>query len=164
MDLSDEDRRLLAALEAGLEAVPRPYAALGQRAGLSEEETIARLKRLVADGAVKRLGIVVRHHELGYGANAMVVWDVPDELLEEAGGRLAALPFVTLCYSRPRRLPEWRYNLFTMIHGRNREIVRAAVEETARAAALTDVAREVLFSRRRFKQEGARYFPTEAAA
>ncbi|MBX6366893.1 MAG: AsnC family transcriptional regulator [Rhodospirillales bacterium] len=164
MDLSDEDRRLLAALEAGLEAVPRPYAALGRRAGLSEEETIARLKRLVADGVVRRLGIVVRHHELGYGANAMVVWDVPDELLEEAGVRLAALSFVTLCYSRPRRLPEWRYNLFTMIHGRDREVVRAAVEEAARAAALTDIAREVLFSRRRFKQEGARYFPTEAAA
>lgn len=164
MDLSDEDRRLLAALEAGLEPVPRPYAALGRRAGLSEDETIARLGRLVADGAVKRFGIVVRHHELGYGANAMVVWDVPDERLEEAGARLAALPFVTLCYSRPRRLPEWRYNLFTMIHGRDRETVRAAVEQAARAAALTDVARDVLFSRRRFKQEGARYFSAGAEA
>lgn len=163
MELAERDLRLLAALEDGLEPVPRPYAALGSRAGLSEDETIARLERLVAEGVVKRLGLVVRHHELGYSANAMVVWDVPDDRLDQAGARLAALQFVTLCYSRPRRLPEWRYNLFSMIHGRGRETVRAEVEEAARAAGLTDVAREVLFSRRRFKQEGARYFSVGAA-
>jgi DNA-binding Lrp family transcriptional regulator len=164
MDLSEQDRRLLAALEDGLAAVPRPYAALAERAGLAEAEAIERLERLLAAGAIKRLGLVVRHHELGYAANAMVVWDVPDELLAEAGARLAALPYVTLCYSRPRRLPAWRYNLFCMIHGRARDAVRAHVEEAARAAGLADVARETLFSRRRFKQEGARYFSTAAAA
>lgn len=164
MDLSEQDRRLLAALEDGLAAVPRPYAALAARAGLSEAETLQRLERLVAEDAVKRLGLIVRHHELGYDANAMVVWDVPDERLAAAGARLAGLPFVTLCYSRPRRLPLWRYNLFCMIHGRARDAVRAQVDEAACAAGLDDVAREILFSRRRFKQEGARYFGAARAA
>jgi DNA-binding Lrp family transcriptional regulator len=164
MDLSEQDRRLLAALEDGLDAVPRPYAALAERAGLSEADVLARLECLLAAGAIKRLGLVVRHHELGYAANAMVVWDVPDARLAEAGRRLAALPYVTLCYSRPRRLPDWRYNLFSMIHGRARDAVRALVEDAARASGLEDVAREILFSRRRFKQEGARYFSRAAAA
>ncbi len=66
---------------------------------------IAALRRLLADGVIKRLGVVVRHRELGYRANAMVVWDVPDERVDEVGRTLAALPFVTLCYRRPRRLP-----------------------------------------------------------
>jgi DNA-binding Lrp family transcriptional regulator len=164
MDLSDEDRRLLTALEDGLAAVARPYAELASRAGVSEGEAILRLRRLVATGAVKRLGLVVRHRELGYRANAMAVWDVPDDRLAEAGRRAAALPFVTLCYSRPRRQPVWRYNLFCMVHGRERAEVEVEIATLAASAGLEDCDHEVLFSRRRFKQQGARYFSKAAAA
>ena len=99
----------------------------------------------------------MRHHELGYRANAMVVWDVPDSQVGVAGERLAQLPFVTLCYQRPRRPPDWPYNLFSMIHGRDQSKVEALVHEAAAQAGLTEVARATLFSRRRFKQRGARY-------
>jgi len=157
--MSAADHRLIAAVQDGLPVVPRPYAEVGCQLGLSEDQVIAGLSRLLAEGVIKRLGIVVRHHELGYRANAMVVWDVPDERVGDVGRQLAALPYVTLCYRRPRRLPAWPYNLFCMIHGRDRSAVEAQIEEAVRAIGLGDLPRAVLFSRRRFKQRGARYAP-----
>ncbi len=157
MGLSDLDRRLIAAVQDGLPLAPRPYAEVGARLGLSEEQVIAGLRCLIERGAIRRWGVVVRHHELGYRSNAMVVWDVPESQVRAAGERLARLPFVTLCYQRPRRPPDWPYNLFCMIHGRDRAKVEALVLEAAARADLTEVARATLFSRRRFKQRGARY-------
>jgi hypothetical protein len=88
-----------------------------------------------------------------------VVWDVPDAKVRGADLRLARLPFVTLCYRRPRRRPGWPYNLFCMIHGRDRASVEALVEDATAATGLSDLPRDVLFSRQRFKQRGARYAP-----
>jgi DNA-binding Lrp family transcriptional regulator len=159
MVLSASDRRLLAAIEEGLPLVPRPYAALGAQIGLSEDEVVAALRRLIGDGVIRRFGVIVRHRELGYRANVMVVWDVPDARVADAGRALAELAFVTLCYRRPRRLPAWPYNLFCMIHGRERGAVEALVQMASAAAGLDGLPRAVLFSRRRFKQRGARYAP-----
>jgi len=155
--LNDLDRRLLSELEGGLPLTPQPYADLAQRLGVSEPDVLARLEALQATGTISRFGTVVHHRELGYRANAMVVWDVPDDQVSCVGRRLANLPFVTLCYRRPRRPPVWPYNLFSMIHGMCREEVLAQVEQAAREAGLEECPRDVLFSGRRFKQRGARY-------
>ncbi|NNG03516.1 MAG: Lrp/AsnC family transcriptional regulator [Inquilinus sp.] len=157
MALNDKDRRLLHALQDGLPLVPRPYAAVAEAVGLSEADVVARLARLADEGVVKRFGVVVRHRELGYRANAMTVWDVPDEAVAATGRRLAELDFVTLCYRRPRRLPDWPYNLFAMIHGRDRASVLRLVEQATEVAGLAGHPRAILFSRRGFKQRGARY-------
>src|SRR4030065_375906 len=119
--LEDADRQLLAAIQNGLALVSRPYADLGARLGLGEAEVMARLQQLQARGVIRRFGVVVRHHEVGYGANAMVVWDVPDGRGRELGRCLAGFDFITLCSRRPRHLPQWRYNLYCMIHGKTRE-------------------------------------------
>ena len=157
MTVDTADRALLAAVGDGLPLVPRPYAAIGEALGLSEDAVLDGLRRLRASGVISRLGIVVRHHELGWRANAMTVWDVADDRVAQAGSVLRDLPFVTLCYRRPRRPPAWPYNLFSMIHGRDRWTVLDQVEEATRAAGLDGVPRDVLFSLRRFKQRGARY-------
>jgi siroheme decarboxylase len=164
MELNERDRRLIAAIQDGLPLAPRPYAAIGEKIGIGEAEVIAGLRRLIDDGVIKRFGVIVRHRELGYRANAMVVWDVPDALVADAGRVLAALPFVTLCYRRPRRPPAWPYNLFCMIHGRDRGTVETLVDQASATAALEDLPRAVLFSRRRFKQRGARYAPAPPEA
>ena len=155
--LSQADRRLLTVLEPGLDFTSRPYQALAEKAGMSEEEVLARLRSLQGCGTISRFGAIVRHRALGYRANAMVVWDVADDRVRDAGTALAVLPFVTLCYRRPRRPPLWPYNLFCMIHGRDRDAVRREVQEAAVLCGLSDVPRDVLFSRRAFKQQGARY-------
>jgi DNA-binding Lrp family transcriptional regulator len=151
------ERRLIAAIQSGLPLVERPFAVAGAQAGMSEAEVLAALQNLLDCGVIKRMGVVVRHHELGYRANAMVVWDIPDEEVSRVGACLGGIEYVTLCYRRPRRLPAWRYNLFCMIHGHDRAEVLARVEAMRENCGLQDVASEVLFSTRRFKQCGARY-------
>ncbi len=151
------DLMLLRTIEDGLPLVEDPYQEIGRRLGLSEGEVMARLWLLQSSGIIRRFGVVVRHRELGYRANAMVVWDIPDEDVAGAGARLGSQDCVTLCYRRPRRLPQWRYNLFTMIHGRDRAAVLSHVDRLIGKLDLHDVAHEILFSRRRFKQRGARY-------
>jgi DNA-binding Lrp family transcriptional regulator len=162
--LDETDRRLLAAIQSGLPLVSHPFAEIGARLGLSEAEVMTRLQKLQARGVIRRFGVVVRHHEVGYGANAMVVWDVPDAQVRELGRCLAEFDFITLCYRRPRHLPQWRFNLYCMIHGKNREEVHAHLEWMVNRCGLQDLPHEVLFSRRRFKQRGAVYFAEPQAA
>ena len=161
--LSATEKRLMGALQHGLDLVPRPFARLGERAELAEDEVIATLKRWRGEGLIKRFGVVVRHHELGYTANAMVVWDLPDEDVERVGSLLAAEPEVTLCYQRRRHRPEWPYNLYCMIHGRERAGVERAVAALRERFGLSDYPHAILFSRRRFKQRGAHYVAPAAA-
>lgn len=151
------DLELVRAVQGGFPLVPRPYAAIGERIGMSEAEVLQRLRRLVESGDIRRLGVVVRHRELGYRANAMVVWDVPDDQVSELGQLLGRQPFVNLCYRRPRRPGRWQYNLFCMIHGRSREGVLNNLQELVERLGLQDIPRDVLFSNRRFKQRGAHY-------
>jgi DNA-binding Lrp family transcriptional regulator len=162
MDLTPTDRRLLAAIEDGLPLTQHPFAAVGERIGIEEADVLARLDRLSAAGVIARFGVVVRHRELGYRANAMVVWEAPHGIADIAGRKLAVLPYVTLAYRRERRPPEWPYNLFCMIHGRSRETVLKQIEEAGVAAGLADYPRAILFSRRAFKQRGARYAGAQA--
>lgn len=165
MDVTRQERLLLAAIEDGLPLDRQPYARIAERIGVDEAAVIEMLGSLQARGVISRLGVVVRHHELGYCANAMTVWDVPDAAVSEIGRRIAAMDGVTLCYRRPRRLPDWPYNLFAMVHGRDRTAVKSLVEVISEEAGLADAPRAILFSRRRFKQRGARYAaPAESAA
>ncbi len=148
---------LIASIGAGLPLVKRPYAAIAAQLDCSEAEVIEGIRRLEMRGDLKRFGIVVRHRQLGYRANGMVVWDIPDARVAELGPRIAAYDFVTLCYQRPRRLPEWCYNLFSMIHGRDRETVAAQVAGIVDDCGLHDIDHQILFSKRCFRQRGARY-------
>lgn len=154
-----EDKRLMAALQPGLELLPRPFRQLGETLYMAEEEVIARISAMVDEGTIKRFGIVVRHHELGYRANAMVVFDLPDDQVDAVGAQLATEPGVTLCYRRRRSLPDWRYNLYCMVHGRSRGEAEPVIERLAEIAGQPAT---VLFSTRRFKQCGARYFSDAA--
>ncbi|MES9843102.1 MAG: AsnC family transcriptional regulator [Candidatus Sedimenticola sp. PURPLELP] len=151
------DMALIHAIQGGIPLASRPYAKIGKQLCLSEQQVIDRIGRLQAMGIVKRFGVVVRHHELGFRFNAMVVWDIPDDEVRHTGQCIGKYDFVTLCYQRPRRLPNWRYNLFSMIHGRNRDEVIANVERVVQECGMKSTQYELLFSNRRFKQRGARY-------
>lgn len=151
------DRALAALVGEGLALVNEPYAAWGAQTGRSAGAVLDTLATWLAQGTLRRFGVVVRHHELGFDCNAMGVFDVADDAVDAAGARLAQQPGVTLCYRRARA-PGWRYNLFAMVHGRERTQVRAQLQAAAEAAGLAGVPRDLLFSRQRFLQRGARYF------
>ncbi|MDS4028155.1 MAG: AsnC family transcriptional regulator [Candidatus Contendobacter sp.] len=164
IDLDEMDRRLLAALQPGLPLVSQPYHALAQSLGSSEQNVLERLRHWLEQGAIKRLGVIVRHRALGYRANAMVVWDIPDAEVSAVGRVLAAESGVNLCYRRPRRLPDWPYNLFCMMHGRQREQVLERIERLRIERNLTACSCNVLFSTRCFRQRGAYYLPLATLA
>jgi DNA-binding Lrp family transcriptional regulator len=111
---------------------------------------------MLAAGIIRRIGAVPNHYRLGYRANGMSVWDLPDERIAELGRRVVALTFVSHCYRRPRRLPQWPYNLFAMVHGHSRDEVEDQVAEIA--GLLGDAARrhDVLYSTRILKKTGLR--------
>ena len=156
MSLPDLDRRLIAATQGGLPLVPRPYEAIGAALGLSGEAVRERLSAMLASGLIRRIGAVPNHYKLGFTANGMSVWDVDDERVDALGAQVGALPGVSHCYRRPRRLPQWPYNLFAMLHGRSRGEV---VEQAARIEALLGAAcrgHDILYSTAILKKTGLR--------
>lgn len=156
--LNDDDQRVIAAVQCGFPLVSRPFQELGQTIGWDEERLLERLRDLRDQGIIKRVGVVVHHHELGFAANAMVVWDIPDETVRQIGERIRSFDFVSLCYLRQRCLPDWPYNLYCMIHGRERDETQERADRLTAECGLAHYPRAVLFSRRRFKQCGAKYF------
>ena len=149
------DIAIVRATQSGLPLVPEPYAAVAAELGVRPEEVMHRLERMLADGRVRRIGAVPNHYALGYRANGMSVWDVADESVGELGPRVGALAFVSHCYRRPRR-PGWPYNLFAMLHGRDRAETEAQVSEIAALLGGASRAHEVLYSKRILKKTGLR--------
>lgn len=150
------DRRLIVATQAGLPRVPQPYHAIAAQLDISADEVMARLRRMLATGIIRRIGAVPNHYKLGYPANGMSVWDVPDECIRELGKKIGALDFVSHCYHRPRHLPDWPFNLFAMVHGRDRAEVEAKVASIAALLADADRGHTVLYSTRILKKTGLR--------
>jgi DNA-binding Lrp family transcriptional regulator len=154
--MDEADRRIVAATQDGLPLEPRPYHAVAAATGLAPDEVMARMERLLAEGAIRRIGAVPNHYALGYRFNGMAVWDVADDRVDALGARVAALGLSSHCYRRPRHPPHWPYNLFTMVHGRSREEALQAVEAIAAVLGEAVRAREVLFSTRILKKTGLR--------
>jgi DNA-binding Lrp family transcriptional regulator len=162
VQLNGAQTAIVAALQCGIPLKPEPFADIGTRIRMKEDFVLEQLARWREQGVIKRFGVVVRHHELGYRENAMAVWDVPDEAASAIGRVAARQPGVTLCYRRARQLPDWPYNLYCMVHGMRRDIVESQVASLARKSGLADFPSQILFNGRRFKQSGARYITRES--
>ncbi len=150
------DRALIKATQGGLPLESRPYHVLAGRLGLAADDVMARLDRMLESGAIRRIGAVPNHYALGFRANGMSVWNVPDERVQDIGPRVGALDFVSHCYRRPRHPPLWPYNLFAMVHGRSRDEVRTKVAEIATLIGPDDRGHDVLFSTALLKKTGLR--------
>lgn len=162
--IDEEDWRMIGALEAGLPLSPNPFALLARMAGVAEGTMLRRLAEWRKQGEVRRFGVVVGHRALGYRANAMVVWDIPDRQVGVVGRALAREPGVNLCYRRQRMASQWPFNLYCMVHGRSRDSVSQQLAQISDRLSLTRFPHDVLFTRQCFKQTGARYARTIAMA
>lgn len=154
--LDAADRAIILATQSGLPLLSRPYHAIAEQLGMSGEEVMARMQRMRALGIIRRIAAVPNHYQLGFRANGMSVWDVPDERVDALGEEVGALPFVSHCYRRPRVPPVWRYNLFAMVHGVTRDEVEARVGEIAALLGDAALAHDVLYSTRILKKTGMR--------
>ena len=152
----DFERRLIIATQAGLPLVPRPYDLLAEQLGVSAGLVKARLAAMLESGRIRRIGAVPNHYAIGYTANGMSVWDVDDTHIQALGEAIGRLDFVTHCYERPRRLPDWPYNLFAMVHAGDRATVQARVGEIAALLGPACRGHDVLFSTEILKKTGLR--------
>lgn len=123
-----DERALLAEIHAGFPVSSTPYADVGERLDVGAAAVVSAVRRLLDEGKIRRVGVVPDHYAIGYTENEMTVWDVPDDVVDDVGESVGALPFVTHCYRRPRHGELWPYNLFAMVHGRTEEEVEGRVD------------------------------------
>lgn len=154
--LDEIDRKIIYVTQSGLPLVSRPYQNIAHQLGISSEEVIKRMKIMQRRGVIRRIAAVPNHYALGYKANAMTVWDIPDYLVNTFGQRIGALDFVSHCYRRPRYLPDWPYNLFAMVHAFTREEAMLLVNRIAEILGNNNRGSDVLFSQRILKKTGMR--------
>ena len=154
--LSERDREIVRVLQDGVPLVSCPYQAMASRLQMSEEELLAVIEELMQRGIIRRLGAMVNHQELGYVANAMIVWWVPEDRIDEVGEIMAGFQEVTHCYQRPAYPPDWPYNLFTMVHGRKRDDCQEIASRLAQVSGIDDY--RLIFSLAELKKSGMKYF------
>ncbi|TDA69494.1 MAG: Lrp/AsnC family transcriptional regulator [Clostridia bacterium] len=153
--LSQQEKQVISLLQGNLPLTPRPFAALAEQAGMTEDEFIETTRKLMSRGVIRRLAGIIRHREAGIAANAMVVWHVPPEQAARVGEELAAAPEVTHCYERPAT-PEWPYNLYAMIHGTAREECEEIAAKLAARVGISNY--RTLFSTAELKKTSMTYF------
>ncbi len=154
--LDELDFAIIRATQAGLPLVAEPYAAIAAETGTTPKDVMQRMQNMQDNGVIRRIGAVPNHYVLGFRGNGMSVWDIPDDRVQACGEMIGALDFVSHAYHRPRHAPLWNYNLFAMVHGKNREEVMLKVEKIAELLGADDRAHEVLFSTRILKKTGLR--------
>jgi DNA-binding Lrp family transcriptional regulator len=153
--LTKDDIVLVREIQENLELVPEPFEVMAKRLGCPVEVLLKRAQALKEAGVMRRFAGILRHREAGFKANAMGVWVVPAEKVEEAGKTMASFPEVSHCYQRPT-YPDWPYSLFTMIHARTPEESRAVAERISEATGIREYA--LLRSLREFKKTRVKYF------
>ncbi len=157
IDLQELDRQIVLATQQGLPLVSRPYHLLAQRLKVDVELLKSRLRKMLEDKRIRRIGAVPNHYRLGYVANGMSVWDIDDRYIDQAGKLIGNLEHVSHCYERPRIESIWRYNLFAMLHGHRRiEVIRQA-DEIKELLGEMYRAHDILFSTEILKKTGLRF-------
>ncbi len=149
-DPDEIDQAILRAAQEGLPVVKEPFEGIAREAGISQDEVIARLKKLISRGVIKRLGISINQRKVGIVANAVVAWKVPQEQVESVGNMLSSYKEITHCYERVTIPGKWEHNLFTVIHGYTRESVEEFAERLSEVVGISDYL--VLFSNVQFKR------------
>ena len=155
VQLSERDREFIRELQKDLAVVPEPFRELANSLGVTTEELFAKAAEYENTGIMRRFAAILRHREAGFVANGMVVWQVPENRVDEVGFRLAAFPQVSHCYRRPV-YPDWKFNLFSMVHARTLKAAEKIAIEMSEMVGIKDY--QILFSSREFKKERVKYF------
>lgn len=153
--LTQDEIAIVRALQNDLPLVPEPYKEVAAQIGITEEMLLAGIKNLQDKGCLKRISIALRHNNVGYVINVMIVWDVPQERVMAAGKALAAHPKVTHCYDRAKA-DDFDYNLYSMVHAMTEEEYEALVAQLA--AVVQPVKYQELRTQAELKKVGMKYF------
>jgi siroheme decarboxylase len=155
VQISERDKKFIRELQKDLAVVPEPFKYLADNLETTTAQLFAKATEYENTGIMRRFAAILRHREAGFVANGMVVWHVPENKIDEVGFRLAAFSQVSHCYRRPV-YPDWRFNLFSMVHARTLQAAEKIAAEMSGTVGIRDY--EILFSSREFKKERVKYF------
>jgi DNA-binding Lrp family transcriptional regulator len=153
--IDELDKKVIRLIQGDLPLDIKPFAILAEEIGISEGQFIGRINELKKRGVIRRFGATLRHQEAGFASNAMIAWLVPDHRIEEVGKTLAAFREVTHCYQRKQQA-DWKYNLYSMVHGSNREQCCQIAERMSQSVGIDDYI--LLFSEKEFRKTSMQYF------
>lgn len=156
MSLSELDRKIVLATQAGIEICPHPYAKIAEQLEIAEETLLQRLSHLKNTGTIRRIALVPNHYKLGFTANGMSVWKIKSSKIEEVGHLFAKLPYVSHCYERGTHDGYWEYNVFAMVHGRKQQEVEDLIKNMYELAKDNCEEYDVLYSEKILKKTGLR--------
>jgi len=155
IEITETDKHFIRELQKDLKVIPEPFKEMAENLSITTTELFAKAKEYEKNGVMRRFAAILRHRDAGFSANGMVVWQVPDEKIDEIGYKLAAFPQVSHCYRRPV-FSDWPFNLFSMIHARTLEAAEKIAVEMSEIVEIKDY--RILFSSREFKKERVKYF------
>jgi siroheme decarboxylase len=153
--IQEIDKKIIRLIQGDIPMDLRPFRVMSEELGISEDEFIERVKSLKQREVIRRFGATLRHQEAGFSANAMVAWVVPEERIDEVGNAMAVYREVTHCYQR-RSYEDWKYNLYTMVHGDGEEQCYRIAEKMSAETGVSDYV--LLFSEKEFKKTSMEYF------
>jgi DNA-binding Lrp family transcriptional regulator len=155
LEITERDKEFVRELQKDLPVTKEPFKEMAQNLGITTEELYAKAREYEKVGLMRRFAAILRHRDAGFVANGMVVWNVPEDRVDDVGFKLAAFPQVSHCYRRPV-YPDWKYNVFSMVHARSLEAAEKMAVEMSGQIGISDY--KILFSSREFKKERVKYF------
>ena len=147
------DQKLLAEAEKGLPLTPQPFHTIAEQIGITSQEVLARLQRLQENGVIRRFGLSLKPKDVGYNANALVAWKVPQNRIEEVGEYFSGYSDISHCYERGTIMGKWEYNVYTVIHAHERQTIEQLVRLLSEITGLSDYL--ILYSTRNLKNKPA---------
>ncbi|PKN68555.1 MAG: Lrp/AsnC family transcriptional regulator [Deltaproteobacteria bacterium HGW-Deltaproteobacteria-10] len=152
--LTAAEKKVARLIQRDIPLVKRPFQETGRACDLNEAEVLNITRHLQKEGYIRRFAAILRHQKAGYTRNALLVWSVPPDQIEEAGKVLAAFPFISHCYERKPAFQN-KYNLFTMLHTQN-ENIELIIKQMAQSINSNDYA--ILESLQEYKKISPEYF------
>ncbi|MDE1862303.1 MAG: Lrp/AsnC family transcriptional regulator [Thaumarchaeota archaeon] len=152
---TEEDKKYIRELQKDVEITERPFLKSAQVLGITEDQLLERARHYEDIGVMRRFAAILRHREVGFVSNGMIVWKVPEERIEEVGAKLGAFPQVSHCYQRPV-YADWPYNVFSMVHCKSDGDAEKIASEIESQIDVHEY--RILFSSREFKKTRVEYF------
>lgn len=155
MEFTELDKKIVRAIQDELPLVAEPYKLLAEEIDCPEEVLLERLQLMQTDGALRKMGAVLKHQEVGFAANVLCIWIVPEERMDEVAAIMCSRGAVTHCYDR-NTTPDWPYNFYTMIHGSSREECEDIARQLGEETGLNE--RKMLYTGKEWKKTSMSYF------
>ncbi len=131
--MDDKDRAILNEIQSEFPISSRPYRKVGERIDLSESEVFERVKRLKADGVIRRIGGNFDSRRLDF-RSTLCAARVPEEDVEDFVRVVNAYSGVTHNYQRNHDYNVW----FTFI-APSMSHIEEALEEISKATGTTEI-------------------------